>query len=338
MPSGPAGARILARTRPTAPPAPALDPSRCPAAGGWERRLRRANDGSCRRPCMVVLMMDSHIFAVVLLAALFHATWNAFIKVNGDRLVFMAVMMTAGGTAALGATPFLPLPSAASWPYIVLSVLLHQGYVAFLLLAYRYGELSHVYPLARGSAPLVVALLSITLVGEDLTRAALLAVVMMGVGIISLSFTRGTQGLRDPWTVFFALGTGLFIAGYTLVDGVGARLAGSAHGYAAWMFGLEWIPILSFALWTRGVAIFDRNGRVWGSALLMGLASLAAYWAVIWAMTVAPIALVAALRETSIIFAVLFGVLFLRERLNLIRLAAIFSTLAGMVLIKVGRH
>lgn len=282
-------------------------------------------------------MMESHVFAIVLLAALFHATWNVFIKVDSDRLLFMAVMMAGGGVGALITTLFLPLPDVQSWPYIALSILLHQGYVAFLLLAYRFGDLSHVYPLARGSAPLIVAVFAVTLVGETLTHQALLAIVIMGGGIMSLALTRGAQNLRDPWAVFFALGTGLFIAGYTLTDGIGARLAGSAHSYSAWMLGLEWIPIVFFALWTRKTRALPQVSRIWKPAILMGLMSLAAYWAVIWAMTVAPIALVAALRETSIIFAVLFGVLFLKERLSLIRLAATMSALAGAVLLKVSR-
>lgn len=281
--------------------------------------------------------MDLHVFLFVLLAALFHATWNAFIKVDGDRLVFMATMMAAGGVVALGATPFLPLPAAESWPYIALSVLLHQGYLLFLLSAYRYGDLSHVYPLARGSAPLIVAFFSLTLIGEQLSHGALLAVFMIGAGIVSLSFTRGAQGLRNPWAVFFALGTGLFIAGYTVTDGAGARLAGSAHSYSAWMLALEVIPIVTFVLWKRRLRVLPQIGRIWKPAVLMGLISLAAYWTVIWAMTVAPIALVAALRETSIIFAVLFGVLFLKERLSLARLAAAFMTLAGAALLKFNR-
>ena len=234
-------------------------------------------------------------------------------------------------------TPFLPLPAPESWPYIALSVLLHQGYSIFLLLAYRYGDLSHVYPLARGSAPLIVAFLSLTLLGEQLSRGALLAVFMIGAGVVSLSFTRGAQGLRDPWAVFFALGTGLFIAGYTVTDGAGARLAGGAHGYSAWMLGLEGLPIAVFVLWKRRTRALAQVGRIWKPAVLMGLISLAAYWTVIWAMTVAPIALVAALRETGIVFAVLFGVLFLKERLSLARLAAAFMTLAGAALLKFNR-
>ena len=281
--------------------------------------------------------MEMPVFLIVLLAAFFHATWNAFIKVDGDRFLFMAFMLAGSGIGALSTVPFLPLPDPESWPYIAFSVLLHQGYTVFLLLGYRFGDLSHVYPLARGSAPLVVALLSITLIGEQLSHHSLLAVVMMGVGIMSLSLTRGAQNLRNPWAVFFALGTGLFIAAYTLTDGVGARLAGSAHSYAAWMLGLEWIPFVVFVLLKRKAQMLPQIGRVWKPAVLMGLMSLAAYWAVIWAMTVAPIALVAALRETSIIFAVLFGVLFLKERLSLVRLAATFTTLAGTILLKMGR-
>lgn len=281
--------------------------------------------------------MEVHVFIVVLLAALCHAIWNAFIKVDGDRLVFMAVLLAGSGMGALSATLFLPLPAPESWPYIALSILLHQGYTIFLILAYRYGDLSHVYPLARGSAPLIVAFLSVTLIGEQLTRHALLAVFIMGVGIMTLSLTRGAQNLRNPWAVFFALGTGLFIAGYTITDGVGARLAGSAHSYAAWMLGLEAIPIVTFVLWKRKMRALPQINRIWKPAMLMGLISLAAYWTVIWAMSVAPIALVAALRETSIIFAVLFGVLFLKERLSLARLASTFLTLAGVALLKVSR-
>lgn len=281
--------------------------------------------------------MENHVFLVVLLAALCHATWNAFVKVDGDRLVFMAVMLAGSGIGALSTTPFLPLPAPESWPYIALSILLHQGYTIFLLLAYKYGDLSHVYPLARGSAPLIVAFLSVTLIGEQLTRHALLAIFMMGVGIMSLSLTRGAQNLRDPWAVFFALGTGLFIAGYTITDGVGVRLAGNAHSYSAWTLGLEAIPVVAFVLWKRKKRALPQIKRIWKSAMLMGLISLAAYWTVIWAMAVAPIALVAALRETGIIFAVLFGVLFLKERLSLARLAATFMTLAGIVLLKVNR-
>lgn len=281
--------------------------------------------------------MDLHVFFIVLLAALCHATWNAFIKVDGDRLVFMAVMLAASGIGALSITPFLPLPAPESWPYIALSVLIHQGYTIFLLLAYRYGDLSHVYPLARGSAPLIVAFLSLTLIGEKLTGSALLAIFMMGAGIMSLSFTRGAQGLRNPWAVFFALGTGLFIAGYTVTDGAGARLAGNAHSYPAWMLGLEGIPFVAFVLWKRKSSALPQIRRIWKPAVLMGLISLAAYWTVIWAMTVAPIALVAALRETSIIFAVLFGVLFLKERLSLARLVATFAALAGALLLKFNR-
>ncbi len=205
--------------------------------------------------------MEVHVFIVVLLAALCHAIWNAFIKVDGDRLVFMAVLLAGSGMGALSATPFLPLPAPESWPYIALSILLHQGYTIFLILAYRYGDLSHVYPLARGSAPLIVAFLSVTLIGEQLTRHALLAVFIMGVGIMTLSLTRGAQNLRNPWAVFFALGTGLFIAGYTITDGVGARLAGSAHSYAAWMLGLEAIPIVTFVLWKRKMRVIAHPGE-----------------------------------------------------------------------------
>ena len=281
--------------------------------------------------------MDTHVFAIVLTAAVLHATWNAFVKVDGDRLWFMTVLMAGGGIGALCVTPFVAFPGAEVWPYIAASVLFHLGYAAFLILAYRFGDLSHVYPLARGSAPLIVALVSVTLLGEQLTGGALLGVCLMAAGIMSLSLTRREQHLRAPLAALFALGTGLFIAAYTLTDAVGARLAETAHSYAAWMLGLEWIPLTAYTLWVRRADASVQIRRTWALAVPMGLLSLAAYWAVIWAMTVAPAALVAALRETSIVFAVLFGVLILKERLSLARLAAIFATMTGAAMLKLGR-
>lgn len=282
--------------------------------------------------------MEAHVIAIVILAALLHATWNAFIKVDGDRTRFMAIMLASSGIGALATTPFFALPDIEVWPYIALSVLLHVGYTIFLILAYRVGDLSHVYPLARGSAPLIVALVSVPLLGEQLTYTALMAVVLMGLGIMSLAFTRREQGLRDPRTVFFALGTGLFIAAYTVTDAIGARLADSPHSYAAWMLGLEWIPFVAFVLWTRRGQSAAQIRKVCKRAIPMGLMSLAAYWAVIWAMSVAPAAIVAALRETSIVFAVLFGVVFLKEKLSLVRLAATLTTFVGVLLLKFSRH
>ncbi len=282
--------------------------------------------------------MELPVFLIVLLAALLHASWNAFVKMNGDRVLFMAVMMAASGLIAFAVALFLPLPAVESWPYLATSVLIHIGYQVFLLSAYKFGDLSHVYPLARGSAPLIVALVSVFVIGEALDSQAMIAVVIMALGIMSLSLTRGAQKLWNPPAVFFALGTGLFIAFYTLTDGIGARIAGNAHSYTVWMMGLQGIPFIAYVLATRRGQALPEIGRVWKTAALMGLMSLTAYWSVIWAMTVAPIALVAAVRETSIIFALLFGVFFLKERLSLLQLVATFMTLTGVVLLKINRN
>jgi drug/metabolite transporter (DMT)-like permease len=282
--------------------------------------------------------MDIYVFVVVLGAALLHAAWNTFVKVDGDRALFMAVLLTASGIGALCATPFLPFPSAAAWPYIGLSVLLHVGYSTCLVVAYGHGDLSHVYPLARGSAPLLVALASGVLFGEVMSETAWLAVALMACGIMSLTFTRREQRLRNPRAVLFALATGLFIAGYTLTDAAGARLGDSAHSYAAWALGLEWMPDAAFVYWRRGRRLLPQAALVWRHAVPMGLLSLVAYWAVIWAMTVAPAALVAALRETSIVFVLLLGVVILKEKLSLSRFAAIFATISGATLLKFHRQ
>ena len=281
--------------------------------------------------------MTTGVFALVLGAALFHAAWNALVKVNADRLVMIAIMMMSQLAVAVLVVPFVAFPTSESWPYIWASTALNTAYCVFLINAYRYGDLSHVYPISRGSAPLIVAVMSVAVVGEALTPQAGLSVALIALGIMSLTLTRGAEGFGDPRAILYALGTGLFIAGYTIVDGLGARLAESAHSYTFWVHLVNGIPITALALCLRRGQVFASVQKTWKLGVLAGIISLLAYWAVIWAMTQAPIALVSAVRETSMVFAVLFGVFVLKERLNLARLASITTTLIGAVMIKMSR-
>ncbi len=281
--------------------------------------------------------MEAHVFAMVLIAALLHAGWNALVKAGEDRLIVMAVVTAGSGVASFAALPFVSFPAPDVWPYIGLSLLLHNGYYLLLLGAYRHGELSHVYPIARGSAPLLVALVSVTVVGETLTRHGLLGVVMIALGILSVALTKGTSGLRELRPVVLALGTGCFIAAYTVVDGMGARLAGDPHGYTFWLFALDTFPLAIVAVSVHRRDTLRQVGRTWKTGLLGGLVSLIAAWIVIWALTLAPMALVSALRETSMVFAVVIGVVILKERLNLVRLAAMTTALIGTVMLKMSK-
>lgn len=281
--------------------------------------------------------MTTGVFAMVLGAALFHAVWNALVKVNADRLIMVAIMMISQAAVAILVVPFVAFPTPESWPYIWASTALHTAYFVFLVNAYRYGDLSHVYPIARGSAPLIVAVVSVAIVGETLSRQAVLSVVLIALGIMSLTLTRGASGFREPKAILFALGTGVFIAGYTVVDGLGGRLADSAHSYIFWLNLFDGIPITVLALYLRRNQVLVQVRTSWKPGVLAGIVSLFAYWIVIWAMTQAPMALVSAVRETSMVFAVLFGVFFLKERLNLARLASMAITLFGTVMIKMSK-
>lgn len=278
--------------------------------------------------------MTTFVFVMVIGAALLHASWNALVKVNTDRLFMMAVIMSSQAVIAALVVPFVEFPPAAVWPYIWASVALHNAYYLFLVMAYRYGDLSHVYPIARGTSPLIVAFISVVFVGEILSQQATISIALIALGIMSLALTRGAQGLWEPKAIFSALGTGVFIAGYTIVDGLGARLAGNPHSYSFWLFALDGIPLTLLALYLKKGAIFKQPPKIWLVGTAAGIISLVAYWIVIWAMTLAPMALVSAVRETSMVFAILFGVFFLKERLNLMRLVSTAITLAGAVILK----
>ena len=274
---------------------------------------------------------------MVLAAATLHAAWNTLVKADGDRITAVAALSSTQIVISLCLTPFVAIPEAEGWPYLLAGAVLHTGYMLFLIWAYRYGDLSHVYPLARGVAPFIVAVISVTVVGEELSHESLLAVAVIGLGIMSLALTRGSAGFADLRPVLLALGTGGFLAAYTVVDGLGARLGGTPHGYMVWVTLIDAVLIVACTTAiSRGRALLNVGSR-WRTGAAAGAISYVAYWLVIWALTLAPFPLVSALRESGIVFAVLFGVLFLKERLNLARLAAISATLIGTVMLKLSR-
>jgi drug/metabolite transporter (DMT)-like permease len=279
--------------------------------------------------------LDTFAFAIVLIAALLHATWNSIVKSQTNQLPVIALLASSATVGSVFVIPFVPVPSPAAWPYIATSVVLIAVYYLFLAQAYRHGDLSHVYPIARGVAPLLVAVFSVTVVGEALTGQGYLAVMVIGLGIMSLALSKGINGIREKRAVFFALGTGCFTAAHTIVDGLGARLAGTPHGYVLWLLLFAGIPVTLIALCVERDETLRVFRQDWKLGLAGGLTMLASYWLVVWAFTLAPIAFVVALRETGIVFAVLIGTFILKEKLNLTRVVATIATLIGIVMIKV---
>ncbi len=278
--------------------------------------------------------MDGTVMAAVLTAALLHAAWNAAVKGSGDKLGAMAAVVVGHTPLALIAILASPLPDAASIRYLLGGILLHFGYQLFLQHSYRSGDLTQVYPIARGSAPLIVAGISIAFLGVTLGTAEIVAILLIGLGILSLSLVRRSDGLGDWKAGAFALVTSGFIAAYTLVDGYGARLAATSFGFYDWLaLGNALCMLAYIAMHSPRTlpALVDEHR---GSLIFGGGASFAAYALVTWAFTQAPIALVAALRETSIVFAMLIGVVYLKERIDLPRIFATMLTLFGALLLK----
>lgn len=278
--------------------------------------------------------MELSVVALVLLAALFHASWNALVKVNGDRLAVMTLITAGGGLICLPILPFLPLPDPASWPYIGLSILWHVGYQLFLLQAYRHGDLGHVYPIARGAAPLLVLGLAYLVAGETVGIGQVAAIVVMAAGIISLAFRGGPPLKDDPRPVLYALGTAVFIASYTVTDGSGARIAGSPHSYTVWLFTLNAVPMTIIGVAARGRETAAAVREHWRPGMAGAALSLAAYWLVIWALTLGPMGPVSALRETSVILAAIIGAVFLKESFGRFRIAAAALVAVGIVLLR----
>jgi drug/metabolite transporter (DMT)-like permease len=275
---------------------------------------------------------------LVLLSAVLHATWNAVVKAaHADRLTTQSLVIWTSVVAGAATVPFVPAPAPASWPYIALSTAVHTLYYVFLLLAYRDGELSRVYPIARGTAPLLVALFATVLVGETLTLPQAVGVVLVSLGIVSLTFERGLPQGSERRAIVAALLTGLTITAYSLIDGIGVRLSGSPLGYIAWLFAIEGIPFGLAALLLRGAPSLSAPAADWAKAIAGGLIATLGYGIAIWAMGQAAFAGIVSLRETSVVFGALIGAVFLGERFGPVRYAAAALVASGNLLLHLWR-
>jgi drug/metabolite transporter (DMT)-like permease len=281
--------------------------------------------------------MAIQIVLMVLGAAIVHATWNALVKADGDRLALIKVMSETQMCVSICLIPFVSIPTSACWHFLLASSALNTGYMLMLNRAYQCGDLSLVYPFARGMAPLGVTIVSVVALGEKLTRANEIAIALIGLGIASLALSeRATR--RAQWRALgFAVATGAFIAGYTILDGLGARIAGSAHDYMVWLSLMTSSVIVACAHLLQQGQRQPIGRRTLQAGVAAGIMSYGSSWVVIWALTMAPLALVSALRETAVVFAVVIGVVFLKEKLSLSRLASIATTLAGVTVLKLGR-
>jgi drug/metabolite transporter (DMT)-like permease len=278
--------------------------------------------------------LDLSVFLAVIAAAVMHAGWNVIVKLKLDRFLSLFLIQTLMGIIGLAMLAIFAWPGAASLPYALTSGVLHLGYNLFLARSYRTGDLSQVYPIARGAAPLLTLVVTWLAATERIGVASVagIGVLVAGIWLISLVGRRGVK--LDGLTLFFALGTSVFIAAYTVVDGLGGRVSGSPSGYAALVFVFDAIFLLIYALIARGPGIVTAVAPHWKSGLAGAMLSGGAYWIAIWAMSHAHIAAVAALRETSILFVMLMSMKVLKETVTPPRIGGALLIVAGAVLLR----
>ncbi|WP_321868517.1 EamA family transporter [Paraburkholderia tropica] len=277
--------------------------------------------------------MASFVVLLVLLSALMHASWNAFLHLSNDRVWLLGMFSVPYVIVSAIGVCVLPLPDAASWPYIAASAVLELAYCFTLVRAYRSGDFGQIYPIARGLSPLLISAGALVFAHEALHAVAATGVVLVSLGIMSLAFRRGMRFSGE--SVPYALLTGLFIAVYSIVDGLGARAAGNALSYIMWVYLLWNVPQFLIVCKLRGGAaqMFTSKAAV-ARGMLAGVLALVAYCFVIEAFRFLPIATVSALRELSSIFAVLIGWLFMKEQLTARRMVACALVTCGAVLIR----
>ena len=275
--------------------------------------------------------METGIALVVLGAALFHATWNALVKSGKDHLLSITGLNFASLVIGVIALPFFGFPDKASWPYLLVSGLIHFGYYVALSEAYRHGDFSQAYPIARGTAPILVSLWGVFVLNESMSTIELISLIGVMTGILIFATRKLEQVVQNKVALISALCTSMFIAAYTLTDGVGGRLSGNVPGYMLALSVLDGMLIMIYTAIVRSPAAVWNTWKSWRILVPGALLSLAAYTMVVWAMTKAPIPLVSALRETSIIIAALIGAFYFREpsgRRRIIASVVIFVSVA----------
>jgi drug/metabolite transporter (DMT)-like permease len=274
------------------------------------------------------------VFLAVMAAALIHASWNALIKTGASKQSAMLILGVAQAICGIGIAIWKGAPVEAAWPWLLASGLIHMCYQLNLGYAYEHGDLSRVYPIARGTAPMIVLVISALFLSDTMTRTEVAGVVVLGLGILLMVrgvFTSGESRKMLP----FALGAAAATAGYSITDGMGARAAGDAVLYVGWLMIIAAVFYIPAAVALKGSVLFRAPPRAWAMGILAGALSFGGYAIAVWAMTVAPIALVAALRETSILFAVLIGWLVFGEAMTRGKALAAAIIVAGVMLTRV---
>ena len=278
--------------------------------------------------------MPLNIFLAIILAAFLHAVWNAMVKNEDNKYLAVTAIVLGHVPVSVLIILLTPIPSVESIPFIILSALLHIGYEWYLLSAYRFGDLTKVYPIARGTAPILITIVSLIFLGVALSNFEILGIFIISLGILSLSL-QGAKGIKNRSAVIYALVTGFFIMGYSITDGYGARVSNSFLSYMGWSFILN-ATIFPIILKINNKSEIITKTFKEGKKIFFigGTLSYIVYGIVIWGFTQAPIALITALRETSIIFALLIGTFFLKEKFNLLKVIATFIIFFGVALLK----
>ena len=278
--------------------------------------------------------MPINLFLAIILAAFLHAVWNAMIKNEDNKYLAVTAIVLGHVPVSVLIILLTPIPSVESIPFIILSALLHIGYEWYLLSAYRFGDLTKVYPIARGTAPILITIVSLIFLGVALSNFEILGIFIISLGILSLSL-QGAKGIKNRSAVIYALVTGFFIMGYSITDGYGARVSNSFLSYMGWSFILN-ATIFPIILKINNKSEIITKTFKEGKKIFFigGTLSYIVYGIVIWGFTQAPIALITALRETSIIFALLIGTFFLKEKFTLLKVIATFIIFFGVALLK----
>jgi len=275
--------------------------------------------------------MTLSVFFILLFAALLHASWNAIVKAGSDKLYSAIAVSGSAALIALVLLPFSPQPTLASAPYLIASCALQVIYTVLVAKTYQVADMSQTYPLMRGTAPLLVAIISVLWLGDSLSSVAWGGIAVICLSILGMAFNGRSQSRKGIW---LALLNSCFIAGYTLVDGTGVRLAGSALGYTLWTFFMNGFCLLLWAMLARRQEVTRYLAANWKKGLPGGIGTMGSYGLALWAMTQAPLAVVAALRETSILFGALLAFLLLNEKVAGLRIIAACGIAVGAILLR----